>query len=91
MKGILFAFHGCLQSVTQFGFASTACPTCHGTPNTHARNRILLDFQPRVERKMRCDVEFQAKTYICADTLKLLRLPYEIMQVGALGMPRLLP
>ncbi|BDA48553.1 hypothetical protein COCOBI_12-2330 [Coccomyxa sp. Obi] len=32
ISGIIFAFHGCLQYVTQFGFASTACPTCHGTP-----------------------------------------------------------
>ena len=32
VAGVLLAFHGCLQSVTQFGFASPACPTCHGKP-----------------------------------------------------------
>lgn len=44
MKGVLFAFHGCLQSVTQFGFASTACPTCHGTPLfAHSHQKTTAD------------------------------------------------
>ena len=30
IRGVIFAFHGCLQYVTQFGFASSVCPTCHG-------------------------------------------------------------
>ena len=43
VKGVLFAFHGCLQSVTQFGFASPACPTCHGRS------------QHTLEQLMRCE------------------------------------
>ncbi|KAK9832782.1 hypothetical protein WJX81_000731 [Elliptochloris bilobata] len=31
-RGVVFAFHGCLQYVTEFGFKSASCPNCHGTP-----------------------------------------------------------
>jgi hypothetical protein len=29
-RGVVFAFHGCLQYVTEFGFKSASCPNCHG-------------------------------------------------------------
>lgn len=29
-RGVVFAFHGCAQYVTDFGFKSATCPTCHG-------------------------------------------------------------
>jgi hypothetical protein len=29
-KAVLFAFHGCLQTVTQWGFKSKSCPVCQG-------------------------------------------------------------
>lgn len=35
IRGVVIALHGCLQYVTQFGFASPSCPTCHGGACCH--------------------------------------------------------
>ena len=29
-RGVVFAFHGCLQFATELGFKSASCPNCHG-------------------------------------------------------------
>lgn len=55
LKGVLFAFHGCLQSVTQFGFASPACPTCHGEPQPASASPL--------HQKFPSESSFSAKTW----------------------------
>ena len=40
-RGVVFAFHGCLQYVTEFGFKSASCPNCHGARPAGVRSSAL--------------------------------------------------
>ena len=79
-RGVVFAFHGCLQFATELGFKSASCPNCHGAQLASRRSDSCLErllilcssnatlVPARLQRQLTClQLDLETAALVAAD------------------------